>query len=152
MAVPVLDFSIPIGGDSIDANTASVLDEKASRIRVYKETQFSLESEDGDLALNRTLRVFFLELIKQVVDTLAEVLLKSSDIPRITVPIPVVLAGGTVMPTGFLPLFDSVFRRVNWPFEISAIRLATDPLDAVARGALRYAQVNYAAAPDPVLV
>jgi hypothetical protein len=142
LSVPVLDFSIPVGGDLIDANTASVLNEMASRVRIAKETGFSLVTTEDSDEISRTLRVFYIDLINTVVDSLASVLRDSTDIPRMRQPIQVVLAGGTVLPQGFLAVFETLFRRVDWPFEVAGIRIARDPINAVARGALRYAELN----------
>src|ERR1035437_1363671 len=45
LSVPILDFHVPRGGDWIDENTAAVLNEKATRVRLLKERGFSLREE-----------------------------------------------------------------------------------------------------------
>lgn len=139
LAVPVLDFSIAIGGDFIDSSAAAVLSEKASRVQVMKEKSFSFSDSSTDL-VSRTVRVFYNELIERVVDKLVQVLLHSRDIPRLSEAIPLVLAGGTALPQGFRDAFETALRKCNLP--ISEVRMAKDPLNAAARGALQYATIN----------
>jgi hypothetical protein len=48
---------------------------------------------------------------------------------------PIVLAGGTARPTGFLQKFESIMRSGgDFPVEISEVRMAKDPLTATANG------------------
>ena len=148
LSVPVLDFSISRGGDSIDIATAEVLGEKASRVRLFKENEFSLLSDNTSDSMTRTVKIFYSELIEHVVAQLANVLVNSNDVPRLREPIPVVIGGGTSMPPGFVRAFEKALREYQWPFPISHVRHAKDPLNAVARGLLRYVQVNFASAEE----
>jgi len=139
--VPVLDFSIPRGGDFIDSSAAAVLGEKSSRVRVVKEQSFSFASPSSD-PVARTVRVFYEELIRTVIEKLVQVFTLSSDIPHLGEAIPLVLAGGTALPQGFRNAFAAALQQHQLPIRISEVRLARDPLNAVARGALTYARVN----------
>jgi hypothetical protein len=47
-----------------------------------------------------------------------------------------VLAGGSVLPPGFRERFEQALRTVDFPLRVSEVRLASDPLDATAKGAL----------------
>ena len=50
---------------------------------------------------------------------------------------PIVVSGGTSLAKGFLPLFKEVLAEyTNFPFEISEVRQADDPLSCVAEGLL----------------
>jgi hypothetical protein len=143
LAVPVLDFSVPRGGDFIDSSAASVLGEKSSRVRVVKEQGFSLACP-SDEPVPRAVRVFYEEVIRTVIEKLVQVFTLSPDIPRLVEAIPVILAGGTALPQGFRTAFATAFQQHQLPIKISEVRMARDPLNAVARGALRYARVNSA--------
>jgi hypothetical protein len=59
----------------------------------------------------------------------------SSQLPKIDRPMPIVLAGGTAKPAGFLQKFESMLRSGGeFPIEISDVRMAKDPLTATANG------------------
>jgi hypothetical protein len=141
LAVPVLDFSIPRGGDFIDSSAATVLGEKASRVRVMKEQSFSFASPSTD-PVTRTVRVFYEELIRTVIEKLVQVFTLSPDIPHLGESIPLVLGGGGALPQGFRGVFAAALQQHQLPIRISEVRLARDPLNAVARGSLAYARVN----------
>jgi hypothetical protein len=87
-------------------------------------------------------RVFYDELIRSVIEKLIHVFTLSSDIPHLAEAIPLVLAGGTALPQGFRTAFSAALEQHKLPIRISEVRLAADPLNAVARGALTYARVN----------
>jgi hypothetical protein len=143
LAVPVLDFSIPRGGDFIDSSAAAVLGETASRVRLVKEQSFSITNPSND-PVPRALRVFYEELIQTVIEKVVQVFQHSSDIPRLMEPIPIILAGGTALPQGFCNTFATEIMQRQLPLQISEVRMAKDPLGAVARGALQYGRVNSA--------
>jgi hypothetical protein len=147
LAVPILDFSISCGGDFIDSCAAAVLAEKASRVRVAKEQTFSFVNPPND-PVTRTLRIFYDELIQTVIQKILDVFQLSRDIPRVNEPIPLVLAGGTALPQGFCWAFTAALQKCQLPFRISEVRMAKDPLNAVARGALQYARINSSADMD----
>lgn len=142
LSVPVLDFSINRGGDDVDSAAAEVLGEKAARVRLYKENNFDLLGTSDD-QMSRSIKVFYEELIQHTIGSLATVLVSSTDVPRLDRPIPLVIGGGTTMPAGFKKIFEREIRKMDWPFPISEVRQAKDPLNAVARGVLRYVEVNY---------
>ena len=61
-------------------------------------------------------------------------------------PIPMIVSGGTSKAGGFLDFFNMVFdrKRKKFPIEISEVRAAVDPLNAVAQGLLVQALQEYA--------
>jgi hypothetical protein len=143
MAVPIITSSFPYGGDAIDSQVAAVVNEKASRVRIFKESQFSFIPTSSTSAMQEALRIFYIDLFTSLTGSLAAALRNTQSVPHIPQPIPVVLAGGAVLPQGFLPLFESVFLREKWPFDVSEIRLTRYPLHSVALGTLAYAEANH---------
>lgn len=141
MALPVMSFSLERGGDLIDASSAEVTGEKSVRMRLFKESTFSLMAENRDPA-SRAIHLFYLDLIDYVVEGLASAFNESESVAALDMPIPVVVAGGTSMPQGFVQLFERVLREKALPLEISKVRAAQDPLNAVAIGCLEYAKAN----------
>ena len=51
-------------------------------------------------------------------------------------PLEVVISGGTSKPIGFCDLVEKVIQEVGWPFDISGVRGAKEPLHATALGCL----------------
>jgi hypothetical protein len=141
LAVPILDFSISRGGDFIDSSAASVLGEKSSHVRVVKEQSFSFTTPSND-PVPRAVRVFYEEVIRTAIEKLVQMFTLSPDIPRLVEAIPLVVAGGTALPQGFRTAFATALQQHQLPIRISEVRMARDPLNAVARGALQYARIN----------
>jgi hypothetical protein len=54
----------------------------------------------------------------------------------LTQAIPLVLAGGTVIPDGFQDRFKSALQSNELPVKLSEVRISSEPLNATARGAL----------------
>jgi len=141
LALPVMAFSLERGGDFIDSSSAQVTGDSAVRMRLLKESQFSLTAENRDPA-SRALHLFYLELIDFVVEGISAAIGASDNIAVFDLPLPVVVAGGTSMPHGFVALFERALRAKDLPLQISDVRAARDPLNAVAFGCLEYARVN----------
>ena len=108
---------------------------------MLKEKSFSFDAEAND-PVSRTIRVFYDELIRRVIDKLMQVFQRSRDIPRLNEAIPLVLGGGTSLPHGFRNAFATALQECDLPIRISEVRMAKDPPNAVARGALQYARIN----------
>ncbi len=61
---------------------------------------------------------------------------RSTDLPKFTAPIPIVISGGTSRAEGFIEAFTRSLRAAEFPLQIKEVRPAKDPLRAVARGCL----------------
>jgi hypothetical protein len=135
LSIPSLTFSIPHGGDYIDSSVGAVVHEPATRVKAIKEETLDLSRAGGD-KIDKALHIYYDKLIEMLVDELARAVAKSQRMPRTDQALPIVLAGGTAKPNGFRDRFESVLRRKSLPFQVSEVRLASDPLSATARGAL----------------
>ena len=135
LSVPVISFSVPKAGDYIDTKAAEVTGELATRLRVQKESSFYLNGLNGDRVQN-ALTVYYQEMITNLVETLRSHIAASQRLPRLDQAIPLVLAGGTAMPKGFLDHFGKVLNTSNFPVKLSDVRMSADALNATARGAL----------------
>ncbi|MCI0486852.1 MAG: HU family DNA-binding protein [Blastocatellia bacterium] len=135
MSIPVMTFSLAKAGDYIDRSVASVTSEGATRIRVIKEESLDL-SRPPQNKYESALHVYYDDVIVSLVEALRSSLAETKNMPRIDKPIPIVLAGGTAKPKGFLGKFSQALKRDGFPLEISEIRVADDPLTATARGCL----------------
>jgi hypothetical protein len=136
LSVPVISFSIPRAGDFIDAQAALVTGDLATRTRVQKEQPaFSLHGLNGN-RLNNALSVYYDEVIEGLVKSLKENISSAQKLPKLTQAVPLVLAGGTVIPDGFQDRFRSALQANELPVKLSEVRISSEPLNATARGAL----------------
>lgn len=146
LSVPVVSFSLPKAGDQVDARAANAAGEVATRVRVLKEQYFSMNGrpEAGWLPgkLRQALRVYYDDLIRSLIEAMREAFQQQRALPRLGRPIPLVLAGGSALPAGFRDRFEQVLRQTDFPLAVSEVRLAADPLNSTAKGALVAALAN----------
>lgn len=135
LSVPVISFAVPKAGDYIDTKAAEVTGEIATRLRIQKEQSFYLNGLNGDRIQN-ALTVYYQEMITNLVETLRSHIAAAQRLPKLDQAIPLVLAGGTAMPKGFLDQFGKVLSASNFPVKLSDVRMSADALHATARGAL----------------
>ena len=135
MSVPVMSFSVPKGGDFIDASAAGVTGEMVNRIRLIKEESFRFNGNLADKVM-QALAVYYDDMIQAVVQGLRSSLTGSRHVPRFGRPVPLVLSGGGVLPQGFRERFEKALQAAALPVPVSEVRLAQDPLNTTARGAL----------------
>jgi hypothetical protein len=135
LSIPSIVFSIPKGGDSIDAAAGAVLHESATRVKALKEEGLDLSRAPRD-KVERALAIYYEDLVDDLVAALRRGISSAEKLPRSDRPLPIVLSGGTVKPRGFKDLFERALRKGALPVEISDIRVASDPITATARGAL----------------
>ena len=135
LSVPVISFSIPKAGDFIDSSAASVTGELANRIRILKEEGFHFNGNYTD-KVHQVIGVYYDDMISSLVNGLKEAFLGARNMPRMGRPIPLVLSGGTATPGGFRERFEKVLKASDFPIPLSEVRMASDPLNATARGAL----------------
>jgi actin-like ATPase involved in cell morphogenesis len=133
LSVPMLTFSIPMGGDYIDSSVAAVVDEPVTRVRLIKEEALDLSRQPRD-KVTSALQIYYEEVINTLVTKLREEFENSRQLPKIDRAMPVVLSGGTAKPRGFLQKFETAIRAGGFPIQISDVRMASDPLTATARG------------------
>ncbi|HEV2802226.1 MAG TPA: cell division protein FtsA [Pyrinomonadaceae bacterium] len=135
MSMPMITFSIPKGGDYIDRNVTEVLGEaNTTKVRIEKEENLNLSRQPKD-DLERALHIYYEDLMQTLIERLRGEFRASSQLPKIDRPMPIVLAGGTAKPAGFLQKFEGMLRAGGeFPIEISDVRMAKDPLTATAHG------------------
>jgi len=129
-------FSVARGGDWIDAGAARAVGSTQSRICALKEKGIDLMDPKG--REQEALALYYKSLINYCIDNTAKEFMKIRDRFSMPRPIPIVVSGGTSLAGNFLEFFKETFeaKRKKFPFEVSEIRQASDPLNAVARGLL----------------
>jgi hypothetical protein len=141
LSVPVLSFSVPKAGDFIDASSAAVIGDRATRVRVLKEESFHFNGHFED-KVHQVIAVYYDDMIRALVDALKDQLSKCRGLPKLTRPIPIVLSGGSSLPAGFRDRFENALKESSLPIAFSEIRLAQNPLQSTAKGALIAAMID----------
>jgi hypothetical protein len=136
-------FSVARGGDWIDGGAAKATGSTHSRMCALKEKGFDLMAPEG--REQEALALYYKSLIEYCIDQTTREFIKIKDRFALPKAIPIVVSGGTSLAGNFLPFFEQVFakKRRKFPFEVSEIRHASDPLNAVARGLLIQAMQEY---------
>ncbi|HOK47808.1 MAG TPA: hypothetical protein PLA43_03555 [Bryobacteraceae bacterium] len=135
LSVPVVSFSISQAGDFVDTNTATATGEVATRIRMFKEKDFSFNGASGD-KIQRALTIYYDEVIRHLVTAMNCAFSDNRALPKLDRPVPVVLSGGSSIPRGFRERFEKALRQSAFPVPVSDVLLAADPLHSTAKGAL----------------
>lgn len=86
--------------------------------------------------LTRAIKFNYQTLIENVAENIIAGFMKNESKARAPKPMPIVIAGGTSSPPGFLEMFQQVFKAANMPFEVGDVSQAAEPLYAVAEGCL----------------
>ena len=135
LSIPSIMFSIAKGGDYIDQAAGAVLNEHSFRVKVLKEEGIDLSKAPKD-KFEKAIHIYYEDLVETLVEALRRSLSTAEKLPKTDRPLPIVLSGGTAKPKGFKDLFERTLKARNLPIEISAVRMASDPQTATARGAL----------------
>ena len=138
-----LCFSVARGGDWIDAGASKATGSTQSKITAIKEAGIDLLNPKT--REEEALAVYYKSLIKYCLKHIANEFKKISGKFSLPKAIPLVISGGTSKAGGFVEFFKQVFEKESkrFPIEISEIRHAKDPLNAVALGLYVQAQNEY---------
>jgi hypothetical protein len=150
-SLPALVFSTSRGGDWIDNNVAHALGLPSSQVCAIKESGVDLNRPRD--RVEEAVCIYYRNLIHYSLETIRQRFESAQNMPNFSKPISVVCAGGTSMIKGFIDVFRSEFRSINFPIEVHDIRLARDPLRTVALGCLEAALEETrarAGAPSPM--
>ena len=131
-----MSFSIERGGDWIDAGAGVSIGNTQARMCAIKESGLDLMNPKG--REQEALGFYYRELIEYCLDWVAQEFRRRKLVNTLGRKIPIIISGGTSTATSFLDFFKMVFERQahRFPFEISEIRAASDPFNAVAKGLL----------------
>jgi hypothetical protein len=142
MGENLISFSIASGGDYIDKSVAK--QQKISETIVQAEKESGINLLNPQDKLQKAISIYYDALINYVVDALEKKFTDLVQMPRFEAKIPIVVAGGTCLPEGYLEKMSFALMSKKFPFEIGDIRRATHPdaLRSVANGCLIYAQME----------
>jgi hypothetical protein len=133
---PVIRFSTTKSGDWIDRMAAQSTGQQDSIIQVEKEHGVFVVGEENENPILSAVSSYYVRLVDYTMKHLSAGLKASGSLPKFTDPIPVVVSGGTSRAKGFVETFRVRMSQEDFPLVIKEVRLAKDPLRAVARGCL----------------
>jgi len=146
--LPVFSFSTARSGDWIDEQVKLATGKPTSEITILKEQELDLTASDQGRIL-QYLKMYYEELVDYTISNIIRKFEQTKRIPpaldaknKSAEALPIVLAGGTSMPKGFAELFRDRLEKSNFPFKISEILIASEPLYTVAKGCLMYAEAE----------
>jgi len=134
LSIPVVTYSIQMGGDFIDKTVAGSVGESPAKIKSIKEKDLDLSGRPKN-NIEHGLHACYDNLFSVLARSLEQVLSTSDCVPKLRRAVPIILSGGTVLAAGSRDKFASILQKVALPLEISDIRLAENPLQATAKGA-----------------
>lgn len=138
-----LSFSVARGGDWIDSGAANSVGSTQARICAIKEKGVDLLNPQG--REQEAISFYYKELIRYGLDQIALRFAQIRGQFELPDAIPMVISGGTSRAGNFIPFFKQEFerRRKKFPIEVSEIRHASDPMNAVANGMLTQAMLEH---------
>jgi hypothetical protein len=138
-AIETIRLSISRGGSWLDEQTAKVTGKTSSQICAIKEKGIDLLKPIGKE--QQALVVYYKHLIKYMINSFIMKFKQLQGNIELPEEIPCVIAGGTSMPKGFIDLVRQAINAENgFPFALSEVRHAKDPLNSIAKGLLVMAQ------------
>ena len=155
--IEVFSFSIVGSGDKIDLDSATRFGYNPDHpVGDYKETPTSISRRKENRIKNKpfsllecptdmvgkTIWINYGILIESVVRGIVDGFNEHEEKARVDRPIPIVIAGGTSSPDGFVEYFMDIWGKCSVPFEISEVTRASKPLYAVAEGCLVAAELH----------
>lgn len=155
--IEVFSFSIVGSGDRIDTESAMKFGYDPTKpLGDYKETPTSIcrrkenKIKDKPFSLlncpedviGKTIYVNYGIIIEDVIKKIIGGFKDHEEKARISRPIPIVVAGGTASPEGFIEYVRSIIDKCDVPFEIGEVTITDRPLYAVAEGCLEAAVLH----------
>jgi hypothetical protein len=136
LSVECMTFSVEIGGDWIDKGAGQSVGRTGAQMCSIKEQGIDLLDPQG--REQEALSFYYKELIEYAINAVSKEFKRRQMQMTITKPLPLVVSGGTSQAGNFLAFFEQVLekKKKRLPFEISEVRQAADPLNAVAQGLL----------------
>lgn len=131
-----LTFSVAQGGDWIDRGVAQSVGATQARVCATKEQGVDLNNPQD--RTQEAIAFYYQALIENVFDQITARFKQIEGKFSLAKPIPLIVSGGTSLAGGFMEFFCKVFdqRRKKFPIDVSDIRQAGEPLNAVAYGML----------------
>src|SRR5262245_36470894 len=145
--VPAVNFSTSRGGDWVDESVAHALGESVDKVRDLKESM-DLRKPEG--RIQGAIAIYYRHLLQYTVETMRQKLSDAQNMPTFSKAVPIVCAGGAAQIPGFLEMFKEELEKARgFPVKVEFIRMAREPMRAVAKGCLQAAIEEMSALEEP---
>jgi len=142
LGLPILSFCTTRAGDYIDASAAKVTGQTTTTVRLHKESPDFEIGANGSNDIDHALTIYHRDVIKNVIDHLADQLNASQRLPRAIRAMPLIFGGGTAMVKGFDVEMKKALKAVKLPIEIREVRQAKTTSNTTAKGMLLASMLN----------
>lgn len=137
---PLVEFSVTRAGDFIDNSTGQALDISPSLVQMEKEAGTDLYNPQSKIM--EAVTVYYTSVISYTLQNIAfELKKREKELPLFRNPVPIVVSGGLTQAKGFVQKVEEVLSQIEFPLPVSEIRLAREPMKAVANGCLLAANI-----------
>jgi len=137
---PLVEFSMTKAGDYIDIAAGNALDISPSLIQLEKESGIDLINPSNKIM--EAVSVYYGSVIRYALENIAfELDKRKKDLPVFRENVVMVVSGGLTLAGGFVHKMNEVIKTVNFPIGIEKIKLANNPMTAVANGCLLASQL-----------
>jgi hypothetical protein len=149
-----INFSVRRGGDWVDERVSQDTGVAKARVQFLKESgEIDLSSpaltfENGvpevkeaipKTQVHQAMRSYYGVLVSYILNNISNQFLHSENMPSFPKPVPIIIGGGTAMVPGFMDVFKEQLEKIDFPIEISDIRIVENTHEAVALGCLNEA-------------
>lgn len=132
---PLIEFSVTRAGDFIDLSVGNALDISSSLVQMEKEAGVDLYNPTSKIM--EAVSVYYTSVIEYTMKNIAhELKHRERNLPIFRSPVPVIVSGGLTLAKGFVNRASEILGNLDFPLKVSEIRLASDPMTAVANGCL----------------
>lgn len=137
----LIEFSVSRGGDWIDQKVAEVCNISVSKVIKYKEDNWGkIKAKlSQHKRIESALEIYYEEHIRSILEEFKQSF--KEDDRYIDVALDIILTGGVSLAPNFQTMFENTFLEIDFPLIVKEIKIAKDPLFAVANGALVAAKV-----------
>lgn len=137
---PLVEFSVTRAGDFIDQSVGNALDVSPSLVQVEKEAGVDLFNPTSKIM--EAVSVYYTSVINYTLQNISyELKRREKDLPKFRHPVPVVVAGGLSLATGFTKKVEEIMSSIDFPIEVDKVVLAEEPMKTVANGCLLAASI-----------
>ncbi len=138
--VQALAYSHTRAGDWVDTHAAKAIGSTPVRVCTVKEKGVDLKNPSN--RDQEAIAMYIRASISYTLTTLAQQMAAVKSSLELHEPIPMVLSGGMTKAGSFMAIFQEELEsiRKKLPFQVSEVRVAKDPMTAVAEGLLVLAQ------------
>jgi len=137
--IETLKFSVARGGSWLDEQASKVTGKTPSQICAIKEKGINLMAPNG--REQQAIAIYYKHHIKYMIKNFINKFKELQGNIELPNEIPCVVAGGTSMAEGFIDLVkQAINEEKGFPFPISEVKKAHDPLNSVAKGLLIMSQ------------